>query len=76
LNDFIPVTSIDDKKEISSNTIKKSHFDNNNSSKQKLRYYREISKEEKLYNRDMSTYLKMVSFKIFISNFDFVFQLI
>ncbi len=76
MNDFIPITSIDDKKEISSNTIKKSHLDNNNSSKQKRRYYREISKEEKLYNRDMSTYLKMVSFQIFISNFDFVFQLI
>jgi len=42
--------------------MRKTDRDDNNSPKQKLRFYRQISKEEKLYNRDMSTYLKTVSF--------------
>jgi hypothetical protein len=73
LNDFIPVASVDAKDEISSkskqsDTIPKSsskpspiYLNDENSLKPVNRFYRQISKEEKLYNRDMTTYLKMVN---------------
>ncbi|CAF1031505.1 unnamed protein product [Rotaria sordida] len=73
LSDFITITSIDDNnnnkisfKCENSDQINKCHSkslhtssDQINSLQQKNRFYRQISTEEKFYNQDMTTYVKM-----------------
>jgi hypothetical protein len=72
LNDFIPLVSteaIEHAKPIAENlmtiddTAPKSsliYLDDEDPFKQPRKFHRQISKEEKMYNRDMATYIKMV----------------
>ncbi|CAM4897906.1 unnamed protein product [Rotaria socialis] len=57
LNDFIRVKR--DENDIDQVSVKSENSEEVEPSKQKKRFYRQISKEEKLYNRDMATYIKM-----------------
>ncbi|CAF5198134.1 unnamed protein product, partial [Rotaria magnacalcarata] len=60
LNDFIRVKRDENENDINQISVKSESSEEVDSSKQKKRFYRQISREEKLYNRDMATYIKMV----------------
>ncbi|CAF5146149.1 unnamed protein product, partial [Rotaria magnacalcarata] len=59
LNDFIRVKRDENENDINQISVKSESSEEVDSSKQKKRFYRQISREEKLYNRDMATYIKM-----------------